>query len=265
MAESELSVVAHDVHVTYRAFGGRRDALNAGNADGPAARVFGRMTHHVGSVTEVPAVRGVSFVAHRGESIGVIGRNGSGKSTLLRAMAGLIPTESGEIYVAGEVSLLGVGAALVSSMSGERNIMIGGLAQGLTRREVKAIRDDVVDFAGIGDFVRLPMTTYSSGMAARLKFAISAAVTPDILIIDEALSTGDAEFQERSAERINDIREQAGTVFLVSHSSNSVRKICERAIWLDAGKVHQDGPVGEVCDAYDEYVASLKAARRHKG
>lgn len=264
MAKPELSVVAHDVHVSYRAFGGRRDALNAARDENLVARALGRMTRHVGTVTEIPAVRGVSFVAHRGESIGIIGRNGSGKSTLLRAIAGLIPTESGEIYVGGEIALLGVGAALVSSLSGERNIMIGGLAQGLTRHQIRRLRDEIVEFAGIGDFVHLPMSTYSTGMSSRLKFAISAAVAPDVLIIDEALATGDAEFKERSAERIDEIRQQAGTVFLVSHSSSSVRSMCERAIWLDAGTIRQDGPVDEICDAYDDYVAGLKTARRRK-
>jgi teichoic acid transport system ATP-binding protein len=256
MAATDPSVIAQDVHITYRALGGRRNAL-----EGPTRKsdkVLGKVTNHVGTITDVPAVRGVSFVVHKGESVGVIGRNGSGKSTLLRAIAGLIPIASGEIYVGGEVSLLGVNAALVSELSGERNIMLGGLAQGLTRKQVRAQRDD------IGEFVHLPMKTYSSGMASRLRFAISAAVTPDVLIIDEALATGDADFRERSAERIDEIRREAGTVFLVSHSLSSIRQGCTRALWLDGGVLRQDGPVDEVCDAYEADVARRRAARKKK-
>jgi teichoic acid transport system ATP-binding protein len=262
MAVSEPSVIADDVHVTYRALGGRRNALETRTER--ADRMFGRVTKHVGSVTDVPAVRGVSFVVHKGESVGVVGRNGSGKSTLLRAIAGLIPIASGAVYVGGEVSLLGVNAALVSDLSGERNIMLGGLAQGLTRKQVRAQRDAIAEFADIGEFVHLPMKTYSSGMAARLRFAISAAVTPDVLIIDEALATGDADFRQRSAERVAEIREEAGTVFLVSHSLSSIRDGCTRALWLDGGVLRQDGPVDEVCDAYEADVAQRRAARKKK-
>jgi teichoic acid transport system ATP-binding protein len=263
MAVNEPSVVAHDVHVTYRTYGGRRNALT-GHEPNRLNRLLGRATKHVGAVNEIEAVRGVSFVAHEGESIGILGRNGSGKSTLLRAVAGLVPITSGAVYARGEIALLGVNAALVSNLTGERNIMLGGLAQGLSRKQVRERYDDIVDFADIGDFVHLPMRTYSSGMGARLRFAISSATAPDILIIDEALATGDAEFRERSIERVAQVRQEAGTVFVVSHSTATVRKMCNRAIWLEQGVVRAEGDAIEVSDLYREFIFDLQAQRRRR-
>jgi teichoic acid transport system ATP-binding protein len=246
------SLVVEDLHITYRVFGGKkRVAGGTGQTPSRLSRLRQRSSGHVGSVVEIPAVRGVSLVAHRGEAIGIVGRNGSGKSTLLRAVAGLIPPTKGRVYVSGEPALLGVNAALMSDLTGERNIMIGCLALGMTPAEVRAKFDEIVEFAGIGDFVYLPMKAYSSGMAARLRFAISTAAVPDVLMIDEALATGDAEFKARSAARVEQIAQNAGTVFLVSHSLKSVRNMCTRAIWIDKGIMKLDGPVDEVCDAYE--------------
>ncbi len=242
------SLIADNVHVKYRVFGGRPRHHDV--PQGRLSRAFNRSRAHVGAVNEVHAVKGVSFVAHHGESIGIVGRNGAGKSTLLRALAGLIPTAEGTVYVDGTSSLLGINAALMRTMTGERNIMIGGLALGLSPREVRERMPEIVEFADIGEFVDLPMSAYSSGMAARLRFAISTAAVPDVLMIDEALATGDAEFRERSQRRIAEIREHAGTVFLVSHSSVTVKKMCERALWLDKGTLVMDGPAEEVVDAY---------------
>ncbi|WP_307864983.1 ABC transporter ATP-binding protein [Myceligenerans salitolerans] len=245
------SVIVDDVHVTYRVFGGKpvsganRSLFN---------RMVGRARQSVGAITEVRAVRGVSFVARHGEAIGIVGTNGSGKSTLLRAVAGLHPPSKGRVYLSGEPSLLGVNAALLKDLSGERNITIGGLALGMSEAEARAKVPEIVDFADLGDFVYLPMNAYSSGMAARLRFAISTIVTPDILMVDEALATGDAAFRKKSKERIEKIREEAGTVFLVSHSIASVRAMCTRVIWLDQGQVRMDGDVDTVCDEYQKYI-----------
>jgi teichoic acid transport system ATP-binding protein len=216
-------------------------------------------------VSEVHAVRGISFTVRHGESIGIVGVNGSGKSTLLRAIAGLMPPASGSVHVSGEPSLLGVNAALMPQLSGEQNIMIGGLALGLTPKQVEERFDEVVEFAGIGDFVYLPMRTYSSGMAARLRFAISSAASPDILMIDEALATGDAAFKARSKARIEDVRQNAGTVFLVSHSISTVEAMCTRVLWVHQGKLVMDGPTHEVAERYKEYVRSLRPAGRKGG
>jgi teichoic acid transport system ATP-binding protein len=158
--------------------------------------------------------------------------------------------------VSGEPSLLGVNAVLISELSGERNIMIGGLALGLTPQQVRERFDEVVDFAGVRDVVHLPMKAYSSGMGARLRFAISSAAQPDVLLIDEALATGDAEFRAKGKERIDRIRENAGTIFLVSHSLSSVQSMCNRALWIDNGTLKMDGPAAEVCRAYQTAVAA---------
>lgn len=250
------SVIVDDVHVKYRVFGGRKKSVPG--ETGRVRALFNRSRRHVGAISEVHAVRGVSFVAHHGESIGIVGMNGAGKSTLLRAVAGLMPVSAGDVYVAGASALLGVNAALIKSLTGERNIMIGGLALGLTKKQVEERFDEIVEFAGLQDFIHLPMKAYSSGMAARLRFAISTAAVPDILMIDEALATGDAAFRARSQERIAQIRERAGTVFLVSHSIRAVRNMCDRAIWLDQGQVIDDGPSGEVMD---RYAAELRRRR----
>lgn len=244
------SVVVEDLHISYRVFGAGGKPIQEKRS--LLQRILAKGRRNIGNVREIHAVRGVSFVAHHGESIGIIGTNGSGKSTLLKSVAGLLPIESGNVYCSGIPSLLGVNAVLMSQLSGERNIRIGCLALGLTPEEVDERFDEIVDFAGIGDFVYLPMKSYSSGMAARLRFAISTASIPDVLMIDEALATGDASFRKKSAAKIAEIRDQAGTVFLVSHSLATIRTMCTRAIWMDKGLIKMDGPVGEVCDAYHE-------------
>ncbi|MDJ0461201.1 ABC transporter ATP-binding protein [Streptomyces sp. H27-C3] len=232
------TVVADDVHIAYKVRGGRS------------------------GVREVHAVRGVTFVAHRGEAIGLIGSNGSGKSTLLKAVAGLLPPAQGHVYTQGQPSLLGVNAALMNDLTGERNIILGGLAMGMTRRQIRERCAGIVDFSGINDrdqdSITLPMRTYSSGMAARLRFSIAAARSHDVLLIDEALATGDAKFQRRSRARIAELREQAGTVFLVSHNNRTITETCDRAIWLEAGVVRTDGPAEDVVAAYEAHTKRSK-------
>ncbi|MEP6853112.1 MAG: ABC transporter ATP-binding protein [bacterium] len=239
------TVIVDDVHLVYKVAG--RHA----KAGAPAA--LRRIVLRTGppGLREIRAVRGVSLIAHRGEAIGLIGPNGSGKSTLLRAIAGLMPPQSGAIYTQGQPSLLGVGAALMNDMTGERNVILGCLAMGMTPAEVKERYDSICEFAGIGDFISLPMNTYSSGMAARLRFAIAASKSHEVLLIDEALATGDAEFRRRSEARIRELRADAGTVFLVSHGLGVVRETCNRVIWLEKGAVMADGSAREVVDAYE--------------
>jgi len=235
-AEPRPSVIVSHVDVVYRVF--------AGSGPGGGRRPGRR-------VREIRAVKDVSFVAHHGESIGVIGRNGSGKSTLLRTVAGLVPPTAGEVWADGTPSLLGVNAVLVRQLSGARNVYIGAQALGLSRARVDEVYDEIVEFSGIGDAIHLPMSTYSSGMAARLRFAISTAAVPPVLVVDEALATGDRHFRARSQERIERLRDQAGTVFLVSHSAATIRSMCDRALWLEQGALVMDGPVDEVVAAYE--------------
>lgn len=241
----EPTVVVDDVHLNYRIVGQRG---RGGAAAALRRTVLGESTS---SQRSIHAVRGVSFTAYRGEAIGLIGPNGSGKSTLLRAVAGLMAPSRGAIWTRGQASLLGVAAAMMAGMSGDQNILLGCLAIGMTPDEIIEEYDSICEFAGIGDFVHMPMSTYSSGMGARLRFAIAAARVPDILLIDEALATGDAEFQRRSEERIRELREDAATVFLVTHGMGIIRDTCTRAIWLEQGKIIMDGDPNEVVNAYN--------------
>ncbi|MBK5216331.1 MAG: ABC transporter ATP-binding protein [Propionibacteriales bacterium] len=242
MTDRKPVVMVDDVHVEYRVLAtGKR----AGVAD--ARKLLERSR----KLRKVHALKGVSFTAYENDSIGVIGSNGSGKSTLMRAIVGLTPASSGAIYASARPSLLGVGAALLKELSGERNIMLGGLAMGFTRNEIDERFDDIVDFAGLRDFIELPMRTYSSGMTARLKFALATSRDHEILIVDEALAVGDKNFRQRSEERIRSIRDGAGTVFLVSHSMSSIRDTCNRVIWLNKGVLEMDGSPDEVIEAYE--------------
>ncbi|MFE7954842.1 ABC transporter ATP-binding protein [Streptomyces sp. NPDC057413] len=256
------TVIADHVDIVYRVNG-------TGGGRGAATAALNRIlrrrqTEKAAGVRRVHAVKNVSFVAYKGEAIGLIGTNGSGKSTLLKAVAGLLPVEHGRIYTDGQPSLLGVNAALMSDLTGERNVHLGGLAMGMSREQIKARYQDIVDFSGIndkGDFISLPMRTYSSGMGSRLRFSIAAAKDHDVLLIDEALATGDAKFQKRSAERIEQMRAQAGTVFLVSHSNASIRETCGRVLWLERGELLMDGPTEEVMKEYEAFTKGGKKPR----
>lgn len=199
----------------------------------------------------VHAVKDVSFDVRIGEAVGIIGANGSGKSSLLRAIAGLQSLDVGQIKVRGEVSLLGVGAALKPSLSGYRNVLLGGLALGMSREEVEQQLDEIVEFSGLGDAMGRPMNTYSSGMRARLAFSISTLRVPDILLIDEALAVGDREFRRTSLERLREIQAQAGTILMVTHNLNEIRETCARAIWMDDGSLRADGPAADVIEQYE--------------
>jgi teichoic acid transport system ATP-binding protein len=248
------TIIVDDVHVVYRVHG-----ANPVGANNPAAAVKRIVTgKRPPAIREVHAIKGVSLAAYQGEAIGLIGSNGSGKSTLLRAIAGLLPVTRGAVYTLGQPSLLGVNAALLNDLSGERNAVLGCLAMGMTRAEARQLCPEIIAFSGInerGDFSSLPMRTYSSGMAARLRFAIAAAKRHEVLLIDEALSTGDTRFRRRSEARVRELREGAGTVFLVSHSISSVRDTCERTIWLESGLIRMDGPTEEVIKAYEGFMS----------
>lgn len=237
-------VVVDDLHVKYRVHAGGRAAIGAAGRAGLLTRARGIRTVH--------ALRGVTFTAYENESIGVIGHNGSGKSTLMRAITGLTPPESGAVFAASRPNLLGVGAALLPDLSGESNIVLGGLALGFSKRDVLRLRDEIVEFAELEEFIDLPMRTYSSGMQARLKFAIATSKQHEILIVDEALSVGDKGFRARSEARMREMRDNAGTIFLVSHSMKSIRDTCERALWLTEGELMMDGPTEEVVSAYEQ-------------
>ncbi len=242
MAEARKPVVVvDDLHVKYRVFASGRAIQRKRQRRLATGR----------NIRIVHALKGVSFVAYENESIGIIGPNGSGKSTLMRTMTGLTPAESGAVYASARPNLLGVGAALIPDLSGDRNITLGSLALGLSPKEVEGVREEIIEFSGLGKFIDLPMRTYSSGMQARLKFAIATVRHHEILIVDEALAVGDKRFRKRSEERIREIRDNAGTVFLVSHSMGSIRDTCSRTIWLEEGTIVMDGDTDEVVSAYE--------------
>ena len=237
-------VIVDNLHVKYRVYSSGR----AASAHETSRRLLRRATR---GIRVVHALQGISLVAYENESIGVIGANGSGKTTLMRAITGLTPPESGAVYATSRPNMLGVGAALISDLSGERNILLGGLAMGMRTKQIQQMRDEIVDYAELQEFIDLPMRTYSAGMQARLKFAIATVRQDEILIIDEALSVGDQRFRLKSEDRIRSIRDSAGTVFLVSHSMSSIRDTCPRTIWINKGVMVADGPTEEVIAAYE--------------
>ena len=241
-------VVIDNAHITYKVF--------AGGGKVSKRNLAGKLVGKKSKIREVHAVKGVSFTVYEGESIGIIGSNGSGKSSLMTALAGLNPLSSGAIYAFARPSLLGVGAVLIPALSGEKNILLGGLAMGFERKEIVSKIDDITQFAGLEEFIDLPMRTYSQGMSARLRFAIAAAKDHDILIIDEALAVGDQDFRNRSEARMREMRENAGTVFLVSHSMKSIIDTCNRVIWIEKGELRMDGDPKTVAAAYNKFVGS---------
>jgi teichoic acid transport system ATP-binding protein len=255
---ADPTVVVDNLHVVYRVYG-------AGGNKGTAATSLMRLVRRQRrvSIKEVHAIRGISFIARHGDVVGIIGRNGSGKSTLLRAIAGLLPAEKGgAVYTSGEAALLGVNAALLDDLTGERNVVLGCLAMGMPPAEVKAHYQQIVDFSGVGKFVDLPMRAYSTGMAQRLRFAIASAKSHEILMIDEALATGDAAFRTKSHNRIKELRDEAGTVFLVAHNLGEIEQSCNRVIWMEAGQILRDSD--DVEGVIDEYLAATGGEPRQR-
>ena len=238
------TVMVQRLSVHYRVASKERDGQTLSRGRRAARRIGWTRT------VTVRAVDNISFVARAGESIGVVGHNGSGKSTLLRVMAGLETPTAGRVLATSTPSFLGVNAALMPELTGMENVRLGLLAMGMSPKDVAEAIPDVVELAGIGSSVHLPMKTYSSGMGARLRFAISAAARPEILLIDEALATGDAASKARSEARMAEIRQHAGTIFLVSHAAQTIEEMCTRAIWLHEGEMVLDGPAYETARAY---------------
>ena len=197
------------------------------------------------------ALREVSFRLEAGESMAIVGRNGAGKSTLLSLVAGLTQPDSGRVRVDGRVAaLLELGSGFHPDLTGEENLRLNASLLGLTRQRTESIAGAIAEFADIGDFLREPLRTYSTGMLMRLAFAIAIHVDPDILIVDEVLAVGDQAFQAKCFERIRQFRGEGKTLLFVSHASPLVREICGRGLWLEHGKVVMDGSAGEVLEAY---------------
>jgi len=250
--ELPLAVRVNDLSITYRTTFERKPTLKQ------ALIRFGRGQR---AVKEIEAIKNVSFQVRTGTTMGIIGSNGSGKSTLMRAMAGILPPTSGSIEVWGRAStLLALGVGFNHDLSGRENIILGGLASGLSRRDVEERADEVAEWTELGDFIDMPMQTYSSGMSARVGFSVAVHMKPDILMIDEALSTGDAHFREKATAKMAELRESARAMFVVSHGLDSIKEMCNEAMWLDRGKLMMRGEPADVVDSYMKFVKVKKSA-----
>ncbi|MDO5629688.1 MAG: ABC transporter ATP-binding protein, partial [Mobilicoccus sp.] len=190
------------------------------------------------ALVEVKALKDVSFEVPNGTALGIIGANGAGKSTIMRTIAGILPPTQGRVEVWGRAStLLALGVGFNAQLSGRENVILGGLASGLSRKEVAERAEEVAEWAELGDYIDAPMRTYSSGMFSRLAFSVAVHMKPDILMIDEALSAGDAAFREKANAKMDELRSSARAMFLVSHGLNSIKDMCNDCIWLHKGQV----------------------------
>jgi ABC-type polysaccharide/polyol phosphate transport system ATPase subunit len=245
-ASDELSIRVEDVSVTYRTSYERTPTLQS---------TMLRLGRRERVVREIEALREVSFDVPHGTVLGVVGANGAGKSTLVRTVAGILPPTSGRVEVRGRVStLLALGVGFNRDLSGRENVVLGGLAAGLTRDQLAEKYDEIVEFAELEEFMDLPMRTYSSGMYGRLGFSVAVNMDPDILLIDEALSVGDARFRRKSFEKMRELCEQARTIVLVSHAMGSISELCDRALWMHKGELRMWGESDAVIDAYTQFL-----------
>lgn len=203
------------------------------------------------------AVKGISFYVREGEILGIIGKNGSGKSTTLNALAGIFSPDSGSIDLNGHsISLLSIGIGFIREMTGRENITLSGMLLGFTEEQVKAKEQEIIDFAEIGEFIDMPVRTYSSGMYSKLAFSITAILETDIMLIDEVLSVGDQKFKKKSYEKMKSlISNKDRTVVIVSHSIETLKQLCDTVMWMHEGQIKRIGDPNEVLD---EYVAFME-------
>lgn len=233
-----------NVHQRFRVIRERPDTLR---------EVFVRIFQRQKNYHLFEALKGISFSIENGEVLGIIGRNGSGKSTTLKIIAGVYRPTTGKVTVNGRVAaLIELGAGFHGDLTGRENIVINGLILGLTRRQIKECEERIIEFAELGDFIDTPVKQYSSGMFMRLGFSIATEVDPDILLIDEILAVGDEAFQEKCHQRIQEFLKRGKTIVFVSHSMESVKQLCTRAILLNEGNLIADGTPDEVYRKYGE-------------
>ncbi|MFJ6453419.1 ABC transporter ATP-binding protein [Paenarthrobacter sp. NPDC091669] len=247
-------VVVDKVRMTYKvpSSDGRTTTASRRGFKGALRKVFRQS-----NLVTVSALKEISLVVERGESVGIIGRNGSGKSTMMKLISGQMAPTHGAVFASSTPVLLGVHAALVPELSGDQNVVLGCLAMGMDMDQIDERFDSIVEVSGLDSAIYLPMKGYSSGMSSRLRFAIAAAVNPEILLVDEALNTGDAQFATRSKARMDELRAQAGCVFIVSHSLYTIQTMCSRVIWLDKGELIMDGDPKETTQLYEEFSSHL--------
>ena len=203
------------------------------------------------------ALRGISFEVKKGEIMGIVGKNGSGKSTLLRAIAGIFSADSGSIELESDsVSRLSIGVGFQKKLSGRENIILSGMLLGFSEQEVRDKMDEIIEFANLGKFIDMPVKTYSTGMYSKLAFSITAVLETDIMLIDEVLSVGDAKFKKKSYKKMQElIMDENRTVVIVSHSTETLEKLCTSLLWLHEGEIKMQGDTKTVLDAYNEFMA----------
>jgi ABC-2 type transport system ATP-binding protein len=237
---AEVAVVADDVSKRFRMYHERNQSLKA-------ALMRGRRAKY----DEFWALKHVTFNVPTGTTFGLIGENGSGKSTLLKCVARILRPNSGSVQTTGTVAaLLELGSGFHPEMSGRENVYLNGSLLGMSKQEINEKLDQIVDFAGIGDFIDQPVKNYSSGMYVRLGFSVAINVDPDILLVDEVLAVGDAAFQDKCMEKFAEFRHAGKTVVLVSHAMGSLRTLCDQAAWLDHGELVRVGPANDIVDTY---------------
>ena len=206
---------------------------------------------NIGNVSYYPALKNINLDIIKGETIGIIGNNGSGKSTLLRVIAGIYQPDKGKSLVSRSAFLLaGIGTGFAEDLTGRRNVYLYGSVLGLNKKIMDGYMDEIIEFTELGDFIDLPLKTYSTGMKARLGFAVASTVCPEIFLIDEVLSVGDSNFNSKSSKRIEEMVKGAGTVVIVSHSLSYIQQVCDRVILMDKGEIIADGTPGEVIPIY---------------
>lgn len=248
-APSKVRVQFENVVQRFRVIRERPDTLR---------EMFAHLFRNRTSYYDFEALKGISFTIGDGEAVGVIGRNGSGKSTLLRIIAGVYRPTGGIVKVSGKVAaLIELGAGFHPDLTGRENILLNGLLLGLSKREVQKREERILEFAELGQFIDSPVKQYSSGMFMRLGFAVATEVDPDILLMDEILAVGDAAFQQKCLQRIDCFRRQGKTIFMVSHASGTIRKFCQRALWVHDGVLRADGPVDDTLNRYEELLQQL--------
>lgn len=245
MMSSEVAITVKDLVVRYRRlknFSIKRQLLNRRSKDG-GPRMF-------------EAIKGISFEVPKGEIMGIIGKNGSGKSTLLRTLAGIFSPDEGEVDMHGHgVSLLSIGVGFLKELSGRENIYLSGMLLGFTEAQIREKTEEIVNFSELGDFIDMPVRTYSSGMYSKLAFSITAILETDIMLIDEVLSVGDEKFKKKSHEKMKElISNRDRTVVIVSHSLNALKELCTSILWLHEGEIRKIGEPEEVIQEYREFM-----------
>ena len=241
-----IAVKVEDLSVVYRTSVDKKPTLKG------TLRRLGRRER---VVRDVRAVTDVSFQVPSGTVLGIVGANGAGKSTLVRTIAGILPPTEGRVEVRGRVStLLALGVGFNPHLTGRENVVLGGLAAGMSRELVAERYEQIAAFAELDDFMDMPMRTYSSGMYSRLGFSVAVNMEPDIFLVDEALSTGDAAFKRKSFERMQELVQESRTIFLVSHALGNIKSLCEEAIWLHKGELKMEGTTDDVIAAYTNFL-----------